>query len=368
LLLFALFALAAGTAIILGMRAFLSEVFLFLWGPSNHPIYRRETAGWAYVRAWRGLRKGCLPLIGLVMVGVSCCCGSMIMPMILEESTSAPLLLILVIPGIVWFGITAGAEVVNGLTGLVATVLTATSISAEIEADTYALLRLTPIPPSQIVAAKLGAAFAQLRLPVITVMISRLISVVGGILLLIFYTIVISNSSATSSGTPSAALPVIPSISPEVLSPLFIPIVVGVLIWLIAGVIWLLYYAIAKPFLDILLFLSVGLFASSLARTRSSGLFVAGGLRVVLWVASYVGSQAMSSALSIFAMPLVILSANGSSSLDQLLSAHPGLVMIGGAVAAIVSAIVLGAIELGFALLLVNITQGRARRLPFAGA
>lgn len=344
------------------MRSLLSETLYFLKGQPNHPIYRREVAGWSYLRFWRGLRRSCLPLMGLIMLGMSCCCGVMIAPAAFETSENTATTLFLMIPGVLWFGILSGGEAINLLAGLLATALTSTTISAEVEAETYPLLRLTSIPPHEIVMAKLGAAFNQLRLPVITIIVSRFVAVLGGIALLIFYAIVLSsNLMGTSTGTSPAQPPTL-EIPIDTWSGLLLPFLVEGIGLLVAGVVWLISYALFKPIADMLLFLVVGLFASSLARTRSGGLFTAGGMRVVLWMLSYIFSQIVSTTFSIFMMPLMVVPAN-MSWLERLITDRPGLVYLVGAGVTVIVTLITIAAEFGLAFLLLNITRGRAGRL-----
>lgn len=268
------------------------------------------------------------------------------------------------LPGILWFGIFSGGEIINLLTGLLATALTSTTISAEVEAETYSLLRLTSISPREIVLAKLGAAFNQLRLPIVTIMLSRLIAVIGGIALLIFYSIVLSNSLTGASPATSPAPPSSLTIPIETWARPILPIVLEVIGLLVAGVVWLITYAVFKPFVDTLLFLTVGLFASSLARTRSGGLFTAGGIRVALWIVSYVFSQVVSSSFSILMLPVMIMPAN-MSWLERLATDRPELLFLGGAAITVIVALLTIAAQFALTLLLLNITRSRAERLPF---
>ncbi|MBN1311908.1 MAG: hypothetical protein JXB30_10850 [Anaerolineae bacterium] len=346
------------------MSSLLSEIFLFLRGQSDHPIYHREAAGWSYVRAWRGLRRSCLPLMLLIMLSMSCCCGLIFLPTAFEDPTITPTVLFLMIPGVLWAGVLVGGEIINLLTGLLATALTATTISAEIEADTYALLRLTPIPPRQIVLAKLGAAFNQIRLPVITIMIARLVAIVGGILLLLFYVTVLGSELGGASSTPPTA----PAIPLDVWIPVLVPNIIGIAGLVVAGLFWLVNYAFIKPLEDILLFLAVGLFASSLARTRSGGLFTAGGIRVAMWMVSYVLSQFVSSFFSLVTIPLALTAAGAPIIFDRLANLSPSLLMLGSAISVMAIVLVMGVLEFVVILLLLKITQNRAENLPFAGA
>lgn len=346
------------------MRSLLSETLFFLKGQPGHPVYRREVMGWSYLGFWRRLRRGCVPLMGLIMLAMSCCCGVMIVPAAFEAPDTTPTILFLMLPGILWFGIFSGGEIINLLAGLLATALTSTTISAEVEAETYPLLRLTSITPREIVLAKLGAAFNQLRLPIVTIMASRLIAVIGGIVLLVFYSIVLSTSPAGISPGPSPGQPSSLTIPIETWATLLLPFLTGVIGLLVAGVIWLITYALFKPFADILLFLAVGLFASSLARTRSGGLFTAGGMRVALWVIGYVFSQIMSSFFSIVMLPMALMSTN-TSWFERVLSDRPDLVLLGGAGITVVIVLVTVAAEFAVTLLLLNVTRNRAERLPF---
>ncbi|MBN1429597.1 MAG: hypothetical protein JXB07_14600 [Anaerolineae bacterium] len=336
-------------------RSFLSEIFSFLRGQPNHPIYHKETAGWAYVRAWRGLRRGCLPLMALIMVSTSCCCGLMIFPTILDNSPSdTPTILFFTLPIILLLGVLSGGEIINVLTGFVATVLTATTISAEIEAQTYPLLRLTAIHPRQIMLAKLGAAFNQIRLPIITIMVARLVSIAGGVLLLVLYVIV----QAESAFLPQEVLEIWAQIVPH------IP---GIVSLLISGLVWLICHALLKPVVDMLLFLTIGLFASSFTRTRSGGLFAAGGIRVALWVASYILSQIASSFLSLATMPLAIMAGSAPDAFEELAAISPNLWMLGAAVTTSGMVIIMIVLEFVLTLILLRITQNRVEQLPFAG-
>ncbi len=132
----------------------------------------------------------------------------------------------------------------------------------------------------------------------------------------------------------------------------------------IAGVIWLIVYAVLKPIVDTLLFLAVGLFASSIARTRSGGLFTAGGMRVALGVVSYVFSQILSSSLSILMLPAMMMPAS-MSWFERLATEQPELLVLGVVATTVIIALITLVGEFVLMLVLLNITSKRAERLPF---
>jgi hypothetical protein len=142
------------------------------------------------------------------------------------------------------------------------------------------------------------------------------------------------------------------------------PEIIGLLV---AGIVLLVAYTFLKPIADILLFLVVGLFASSLARTRSGGLFTAGGMRVGLWALSYVFSQLVSSFLSIFMMPLMIMLAN-IPWLEEMFTNRPELLFMGGAGITVIVALVTIAAEFALTFLLLSITRNRAEHLSVSPA
>ncbi len=342
------------------MKTFLSEMWAFLFRRTRHPVYRRELTGWSYVGIWRGLRRGCLPLLALPILGSVGCCGLMVLPLLDSVSVEALPTIALALLG----GVLVGGEIIRMLAGLIATALTATAISAEVEAETYGLLRLTPIPPRQIVLAKFGAAVRQLRLPVLAVTLTRALALVGGVVLLIVIIVmaVVTTPSTQTPAPGTSPLPPFPA-PPKLLSlvPTLATSLLAVVSVIVVGLMWLAYY-LFQPFLNVMLFAAVGLFGSSLARTRSGGLFAAAALRVGLWMASYTANQVLSSlAWGVFSIPLVLM----SPWLDTLATAQLGLLVAGGAGVAGVWLLLIVGVELATTTLLLRLASWRAGRLPF---
>jgi hypothetical protein len=330
------------------MLDLLGDLWAFLIGKREHPLVRHEERGWAYVGVWRKLRKGCLPLVALVLGGTSCGCGLLTL-----ANVSMPDELILV-PGAALIGLLIAGELIRWLTGLLATVLAATTISAEIEADTYGLLRLTPLTAREIVLAKLGATFRQFRVPLAATTLARAVFVVGialwgGVLLL-----------TESAGTgPSPGVPGTPAPLPVgEIAGLIVP---GLAV-LAAALIWLVYY-LAGPALGVLMYTALGMLASSWSRSRSGGVVLAFGLRVALWMASYLGGQLVSVALSLLTVPIFALSTNPAR-LERLLSGPPGPAMLMLSALAVGWVAFLIALRIGIVLLVVAVTIRRAGRLP----
>jgi hypothetical protein len=343
------------------MKTWFSELFSFLIGRrSTHPIYQREMAGWSYVSAWRRIRRGCIPLIALLFITTTCLCGgSCGLTVLPEVQTSQDWGIVVGI--VVLIGSLVGLFVAEGLlnfiTGLLATALASTVVSAEIEAQTFGLLRLTSIPPRDIVFAKFSAAFAQVRVPMIVLVLARaliaLIATLGGMTL--FAVGVLASDSIIPPGTLSNG---------PVTGILLIYYGLAVIAVATAVLTWLAYY-IFRPVLDILLLVALGIFASSLARTRAGGLLAAGGMRLVLWMVSYVVGQVTSSMLSLIVMPMFALA--GVPTWVQQTSASPGLFIFLSAIGVVVGVISSITFEAAAIAGLLYFTAQRAKNLPALG-
>lgn len=334
------------------MSSLFRQAWRFTFKNPKHPVYRRELAGWSYLRFWRGLRKGCLPLMLLVLAGSVCCCSTFTLLSMAGEPVELALLAFGLLAG-VWFG----GELIQGLTGLTATVLTATTISAEVQADTFALLRVTPIPAQEIVLAKFGAVIRQLRWPVLVVMLTRGLFVLG-VIAVIGLAALPSNAYSPSAATPN------PLTSMRLLSA-YEPVaaltdLLGGASVLIVAVLWIIFF-LGRSLLDVLLFSAIGLFASSLARTRATGLVVAVGIRIFLGGASYFAANFFSFGFSMLSLLIYAL----PPWLNSLMEAYPGLTVFA---VATFAALVLFGLALGeilLTLLFLKIAARRTQNLPY---
>jgi hypothetical protein len=182
----------------------------------------------------------------------------------------------------------------------------------------------------------------------------------------------IVNALAQSTPTPQPAPsppavgppapPYGPSLSPFRIGTLVLLYVIAILMLILAALLWLSYY-VTLPLLEAFLFASLGLFASSLVRTRGSGLLAAGGIRLVFWVASYVVGQIFSTALSFLTMPLALLPEMPVWFLDLL--NEPAVALIFIALAALVILAITVGLQMGVVIGLLSWTSSRAGRLPF---
>lgn len=329
------------------MRSFIAETWKFIAGQQEHPVYRHEVEGWSYVRFWRGMRRGCLPLILLVVLGCACACGGLTL---FDPSTNLnETALIATMAALI--GLLTGGEIIRWLTGLLATVLAATTVSAEIEAETLGLLRLTPIPARQIVLAKFGAAFRQFRLPLIVVAIVRAVGIAGFLILLAV--VILTDGSLTTPPT----LPTLPPAGSEVA-------------WIVAAgggvllalVVWFAY-TLVEPALSAFMFSAIGMLASSLSRTRATSLTLAAGIRVGLWAVSYVAGQVATGMLSLLAVPVAAVPV-APLWLATLSTADPAALVFGGAIAAALWAVILAAAQVGVGLGALAASVRRIERLP----
>jgi hypothetical protein len=261
------------------------------------------------------------------------------------------------VPGAALIGLLIAGELIRWLTGLLATVLAATTISAEIEADTYGLLRLTPLTAREIVLAKLGAAFRQFRVPLAAATLARAAFAVG-MALWVGVLLVESSGTGSSSGVPGASVP----LPVGEIAGLIVPGLAA----LVAALIWFVYY-LAGPALGVLMYTTLGMLASAWSRSRSGGVVLAFGLRVALWMASYVGGQLVSISLSLLTVPIFALSTTPAW-LDRLLNGPPGPAVLLLSMLAVGWVAFLAALRIGIVLLLVAATIRRAGRLPDPGA
>lgn len=336
------------------MSSFLVDVWAFLTNRRDHPVYRHETEGWSYLSLWRKVRRGCLPSTALVLAGPAACCGLLSISLI--ENPGQPSLEWLIVPFAALTGLFAGGELIRWLTGLLATALTSTVLSSEVEAETYDLLRVTPLPVHEIVLAKFSASFQQFRLPLTTVILTRGVFILG--LLALGSLLVASNATPLSS---SLAAPSPPLVSEAELSAASVAasVIVGASA-LLAGLIWFLYF-LAAPVLGTFIYAAIGLLASAWARTRTGGLVGAAGLRAALWVASYIAGQFVSVFFSVLTVPVLALPSTPLW-LQRLLGLNPALLVLSGASVAMIWALVLVAAQLTVGLLLIYMATCRAGR------
>ncbi len=342
------------------MRLWLKELLSVLFGKSSNPVYQRELAGWSYLGPWRRLRRGCLPLIMILFAGTTCLCGGscgLTVGPTLQSPKDWWIVLLVAIAA----GILIGETFLRLLTGLTATGLASTAISSEIEAETFSLLRLTPIPPRQIVFAKFSAVIRQIRTPLIILMIVRGVLILGTLITVA----VLAAAGLLFSGFQLGDLTLSLQPNNPIATGLLLLGYLVVLVIVLAVILLWIGYFILQPVLDMMLYSALGLFASSLARTRTNGLVTAGALRVVLWMGSYVFSQIISTAISLLGVPLLTLPGipqwvNGSQ-------IAPGILVAFGVVASIGVLLFGIAIQLALSLGLLGLTTDRASRLPNLG-
>ncbi len=204
--------------------------------------------------------------------------------------------------------------------------------------------------------AKFGAALQQFRLPLIAVALVRAIFVVGMIVLVA----VLLAPEITSPASVPAAPPSPTAPGPAAAALVASAIIAGLAV-LLAALVWFIYY-LAAPTLSTLIFSALGLLASAWARTRAGGLIGAAGLRVALWVGSYVAGQFASVFFSILTLPAFALPTTPLW-LERVEALDPALLVFGGALAAIAWIAVLVIVQLGVALALLYAASRRAERI-----
>lgn len=332
------------------MLSLLRDTLAFLTAHETHPVARHEAAGWSAIGFWRRLQRGCLPLTLALILLPAVGCGLFSFILVANPlSTPEDMLGMLLFP---FMGLLMGGEIVRWVAGLLASVVAATTISAEVEAQTYGLLRLTSLPVREIVLAKYSSSVRQMRIPIAAAISVRFIAMLGIAALVI--AAVLGSIPDVSTGTDLA------------LDPTSVWTVLGLLATgaavLSAVLSWLAYYLVS-PISGLLLFAALGMLASAWSRTRSGGVAVAVGMRFVLWMASYVLSQIVSVAFSLLGLPLMALT--GSTLWEGWLAALPPVLLgFGGATIASLWVLGLLALQVGVTLALLALAINRAERLP----
>jgi hypothetical protein len=317
--------------------------FLPHWAQSAHPIYRREMDKWERSRGVRPLRMGCAPLAVLIFVALGCMCGLIVDP------TLEPVDRLVVGSWIVLGALFMGQGLVSLATGLTATALSATLISGELESETFSLLRVTGVPTNEIILAKYAASLRQLVIPVA--------AIIGARFLLLLGTLAAIDISTRAQGIERGLLGIVSDIPLELVSPFSVAAV------LVPGLAWLGYF-VFKPALSMMMFSSVGLFASSTARTRANGLITAILMRVALFVLRFISDQTLGIGGQ-FVIGAGSAINNVSSFFEALIVNRPALAVVLGGLTALVSLLVALLWRGAATFLLVRGTVRRAYKLPY---
>jgi hypothetical protein len=344
------------------MLTMLRDIWLYTMGRPSHPVYRRELTGWSYWGLWRRMRAGCIPAMAALMLASAACCGLSLLVTGEPELTSLPVIVIGAMVGVFIAG-----EMIHGLASLLSTALTSTVIAAEIEAQTYDLVSLTMVTPHDFVLSKFGAAVHQLRLPIFTVIITRVFVTAGSLCFLTIYLIYeVSRGVAGTAGGPSPApftspplpLPVLPSFAAESVTLTG----VAVLLIIIVAILWYVYF-LFQPLLTVSQFSALGVLASAWAKSRTNGLLTAIGFRFLYWLGSYILTQIIQYFITFATFPLFILP-GFDQFIEQLATVRPSILVIGGAGTVIISTV----LGVSFQLLIIagslHLAARRAARLP----
>jgi len=314
------------------------------WARSTHPVYQREIESWARSRGLRRLRIGSAPLAFLIFLALGGLCG-----LTTIDSASTPQERLLIWSLIFLASLLVGQAFISFATGLIATALTATVISSEIESETYGLLRATTVPTDEIVLAKYAATLRQLVAPLAVIVAVRIVVVVGAV--------VTADLAMRMQGIDGGLVGTLLAIPLEFISPISI--------WTIALTVlgWMIFFTL-KPVLSITLYAAVGIFASSITRTRINGIITSAGLRLALVVLRAIADQILVISSQVILGFTLSLSDLGPW-LETLLVARPASVVAVGGLVALGSLFVSILWRGGVAFVLVRATVRRAYKLPY---
>lgn len=327
----------------------LRDLWRYTFRNPDDPIFRKERTGWTYMDLLRSLNKGCLPLMAVAIVLSSLGCG--LVGIIIELN------IYVFIIGFI-LGLFLVAAIIDWVTGWIATALTATTISAEIESETFNVLRATSRSPHEIVMAKYGAAMHQIHLPIFTPVVLRILAV-----LITLFTLLVA--LVLEVDTSSIGVPALPDLLALALAATQTR---GWLFVLFLGVICLILYGLVLlvgPILRTMLFAAIGMFGSSVAKTRANGLLAAIGIRVGFGIFGYAISQFFSFFLSFGVQGVVGVSSVLPAWLEALLDLPPALYVQGGLLVFIAYCALYLTIQVGLVWAFLRFATDRVKKLSF---
>ncbi len=147
----------------------------FLRKVRSNPIYYREQGRWGEPNAYFATLMRYLPLILIVVLGLSVFCGSYQLTQFLGIGEAGGILfLLLCLPNIViqvltWIGI------------ILAPALTAPSVVEEMDRGSWDILRLTPMPTMEIIVSKFLGSLSRLRIWWALLVVSVIYAIVVGL-------------------------------------------------------------------------------------------------------------------------------------------------------------------------------------------
>lgn len=340
-------------------ESFLKETIDAALGKVENPVYRRELGGWSQIRLWRDTRRGCLPAIALFLLVMISCCGLSGLASGLNTPEFAIILILYLFLAVYITG-----ELVRIGANLLATTLTSTTLSAEVEAQTFTLLRVTNLTPRQIVLGKFGGAIQQLRLPIlVSTGIRAFFMVVGGLALLALSSLGLLGAFLESSGLAGGA----PRLEDLVFSAAaLVPILclggLGLAFMLLS-----LAYFLLQPMLDACLYAALGMFASGLARTRANGLAMGFAGIGALWlllpaIRQILGIMFSGAIFALSTLPMFAAAFLDNSIASATFGAFSTAVSV---LIAVVLGFVMAGIKIALTFALLRGAAGRAAVLPF---
>ena len=339
------------------MNHFLQEFWNFLFKRHDHPVYKREANGWSYIKFWKGLRRGCLPLMFLAILLPASCVGLYGLFIVLDDGTIPPLPAALGVVTALLFVVLIMSGLIEIAASFLALLLSATTISSEIEAETFILMRVSTVPVQEVVLAKYSAAVRQIYPVYQFITLIRILVSMGLFVVIVGFLVMILTPEFIAAGI-IGGLVVLMS-SPFLL--LYILMIVAVLIF--SGLVLTLVFYF-QPLFNMLFYNAVGVLGSAYARTRSQGIFTAIGFRIVLWGISYTVSFVINNIIQIVGI-LVALVIQEITWLSDLVNNNPGLLIVGGAWMMTLWYLSSILVPLGTSIIFLRMAIARTRKLPY---
>jgi len=166
--------------------------------------------------------------------------------------------------------------------------------------------------------------------------------------------------SSTISNAPVNITPsMIPTLWDTIVSGSYLIALIVTLLFLV----FLFAYYVLSPYVSTLVFAAVGILASTFARTRGNGVIAAAGLRVALWVFSYVASQFVGITIQLMFVPFFMLQ-SPPLWLERLAELQPSIIIIGGVITGVFVVLLTVISQSGAAMLMLLAAERRLAKIP----
>jgi|SRR5579859_4497558 len=259
------------------------------WARRSHPVVRYEAGHWERSRAWRAARN----LVwggSLTFILVPAACAVLFS---LQSTFQSPSEAILTLGGVFAVGLALLSTLAVWFSNISASVLGATLIARERESQTWPFLRLTSLTGVEIAGGKFMALFYTLLGPLRLISGLRLLALLAGI---VTAALALYASGRSVQAWAAILIPVFNQ------SGLTLSQWLGLGLFGTVAVAWAVFSWLFEPFFGLLYYGTIGLTASTLARSRGAAIILMVAAHFCLGLGVYAPVSQISS---LFMLPLL---------------------------------------------------------------